>query len=104
MKIELVIIQKCFKFFSYIYFSNTHTEKKLKIKLFSYFISFNNFEAFLISVNKEFIFKIKMFLETFIVVSLLVCPIVYYISTKNKREKIDFHGKHIGKLGITMIH
>ena len=45
-----------------------------------------------------------MFLETFIVVSLLVCPIVYYISTKNKREKIDFHGKHIGKLGITMIH
>lgn len=45
-----------------------------------------------------------MFIETFIVVSLLVCPIVYYISTKNKREKIDFHGKHIGKLGITMIH
>lgn len=30
-----------------------------------------------------------------VIVGLLVCPIVYLIVLKNKREKIDFHGKHV---------
>ena len=31
-----------------------------------------------------------------VIVGLLVCPIVYLIVLRNKREKIDFHGKHVG--------
>lgn len=36
-----------------------------------------------------------MFLEISLVVVGSIIFVVYYISTQNKREKIDFHGKHV---------
>jgi hypothetical protein len=37
----------------------------------------------------------KMFLESLIIVSGLILGAVYFCVSKNKRERIDFHGKHV---------
>lgn len=45
-----------------------------------------------------------MLIEIFLVIVSILLAAVYFVATKNKREKIDFHGKHVvvtgGSMGI----